>query len=515
MAAKKPKSKQKQSQRRGTAKINVKDDEAVAQRKAEIKSREARISHAPWWKQSKVEKEIAQEAIKGLKFKEVAQQKPGKRDEEYYKKQAEWEKHLASLKPNERIPFGGNSRRYEYLEGTYKTKGEMSDLKKDREAQLQVHLKKTPKMERWLKKAEQDVKKLQKQLNEAKTEKTKKKIERKLSARRKRMDELQKKRLSLDDAQRFNSYRSGQARKQDEKKRAKVVEDWRWMQAPDRFDYEGVDTPNPGRNNYLVNELFEKKNALNKKFEAKSDKRFDAQLKLKNQLDAIRMREQEMELKNDPRDIQDKKKRAKAIKLQAKEQAGLKRKKAKISERLTKIKKMHEKADERENKRFMAAQRAWQDEEQKPHISDHVRVAQMMERSREYQAKQDKQKKHDLEQQELRRQAEQYEKEHPRSVAPPELQAANKDWMHHLDEISGRESELENAFRRQKVVINPARSAEGYAPKYAGVQSKEGEKRIKKMKEDLQTAREKEKIAREKREQVYQAVKAKGLLPSL
>lgn len=266
----KTKSKKKQSQRLGTPKINIKDDEAVAQRKAVIKSRDARISHAHWWNQSKVEKEIAQEAIKGLKFKEVAHQKPGKRDEEYYKKQAEWEKHLASLKPNDRIPYGGNSRRYEYLEGTYKTKGELSDLKKDREAQLQEHLKNTPKMERWIKKAQKDVAKLQKQLTEAKTEKTKRKIERKLSARRKRMDELQKKKLSFDDAQRFNSYRSEQARKQDEKKQANVVEDWRWVQSPDRYDFEGVDTPHRKYNKYIEDDLQKKAEKLRKKEEARA-----------------------------------------------------------------------------------------------------------------------------------------------------------------------------------------------------------------------------------------------------
>lgn len=278
---------------KGQKASQIKNEEAAEKRKKELRSREARISHAPWWKRDRVEKEIQQEATKGMKFHSLpgTPKGSGKKDEKYYKKQAEWDEHLAEMSKDDR-----ENAKFK------KGHGRLDRTEKQKEAERAEFLKHVPKMEKFLARMKQkanDLQQMTKKVENLKNPKKIKAMKKRISKRRLELERLEKQKLSFDDAQRLHSFRSHQARVQDEEKTGKIVDDFRWVYYPNRYDYRDVDTPRRLRNDYIRKDAHKETLGIFSKIKDKATKRHEYRVKLQRQVDGLRMRQQELEI-HDP-----------------------------------------------------------------------------------------------------------------------------------------------------------------------------------------------------------------------
>jgi hypothetical protein len=92
------------------------------------------------------------------------------------------------------------------------------------------------------------------------------------------------------------------------------------------------------------------------------------------------------------------------------------------------------------------------------------------------------------------------------------LHAAKQTWWDEMDHVRGMKDSIDSAYLHHKVIINPKKASEGYERKYAGIQSKAGEKRLAEMEAQLKVHQAQEKAARMEYEKHYEKAKKKGLL---
>jgi hypothetical protein len=134
-----------------------------------------------------------------------------------------------------------------------------NDIKR---AERDLFLKKVEKME-------QTIARLEAARKMAKTKAERKQIATKLKAAKKEY-----RKLNIDDTRRIHgTLRTLSAIKRDQKNRSKrIANDWRWLENPGQYDYEGVDTPGSPPNPYLANRIIADLDVKSAKARTKAEK---------------------------------------------------------------------------------------------------------------------------------------------------------------------------------------------------------------------------------------------------
>lgn len=96
-----------------------------------------------------------------------------------------------------------------------------------------------------------------------------------------------------------------------------------------------------------------------------------------------------------------------------------------------------------------------------------------------------------------------------------ETKKKNLKWIETMNNVSDQRSMIQRAYEKQKVIINPSKVDEGYEPKYAGIHTKMGEKRLEEMKHELHTLEEQDIVDRFQYERIRQYAKDKHCLKEL